>query len=299
MIVVGLMGGLGNQLFQYGAGRRLAMKLGTELALDPSFLQEDKGPSITPRPYMLDRFRVTGKVLTRQEVERFVNGEMPGYKLALNKTSHRLLKRRLFKNSRVFIERDKNFEPAVLDLPDDRYLYGYFQSDRYFQDVRETLLQELTVKEPMDEENAVIAREIRQSDAVCLHVRRGDYITNAAANRILGVDLSDYYRAAVKLMNERYRDGRSFIFSDEPEWVRRNLDLGDRSTVVDINPPERAEQDLRLMSMCKHFIIANSSFSWWGAWLSTNPGKTVIAPKQWFLEDRNVKDRCPEEWIRI
>jgi len=293
------MGGLGNQLFQYGAGRRLAMKLGTELALDPSFLQEDKGPRITPRPYMLDRFRVSGKVLTPQEAKEFIDGEMPGYKLVLNRTSQRLLKRRLFRNPRVFIERDKNFEPDVLTLPDDRYLYGYFQSDRYFQDVRETLLQELTVKEPMDEANALIAREIKENDSVCLHVRRGDYISNEAANRILGVDLTDYYRRSVVLMKEKYADCRFFIFSDEPEWVRSNLDLGDRSTVVDINPPERAEQDLRLMSMCKHFIIANSSFSWWGAWLSTNSEKTVIAPNQWFLDDRNVKDRCPEDWIRL
>lgn len=299
MIVVGLMGGLGNQLFQYCTGRRLALKLGTDLALDPSFLQEDRGPRITPRPYMLDRFNITGKLMNPDEVRRFVDGGLPGYRLALNSVSNRFVGRRVFRRPRMFIERDKNFEPDVLTLPDDRYLFGYFQSDRYFKDVRETVVQELTVKEPMNEANARIARKILESSSVCLHVRRGDYITNQAANRILGVDLSDYYQEAVRIMRKRHDGCRFFIFSDEPDWVRRNLDLGERSTIVDINPPDRAEQDLRLMSMCKHFIIANSSFSWWGAWLSTYPGKTVIAPKRWFLDDRNVKDRCPEEWTRL
>lgn len=155
------------------------------------------------------------------------------------------------------------------------------------------------MKEPMNEANAEIARQIMQSDSVCLHVRRGDYLTNREANRILGVDLTDYYRRSVAFMKERRSDCRFFIFSDEPEWAREKLDLGGRSMVVDINPPERAEQDLRLMSMCRHFIIANSSFSWWGTWLSTNPEKTVIAPKQWFRDDRNVENRCPEEWLRL
>ncbi len=186
-----------------------------------------------------------------------------------------------------------------MDLPDDRYLFGYFQSDRYFRDVRDTILEDLTVLEPMDEVNEDMAKKMEGSRSVCLHVRRGDYITNQDANRILGVDLTDYYHQAVRQMNERLGECHYFVFSDEPEWVRRNLDIGNDFTVVDINPPEKAEQDLRLMSLCSNFIIANSSFSWWGAWLSRSPDKIVMAPKRWFLDDRNVKDRCPEEWIRI
>lgn len=299
MIVVGLMGGLGNQLFQYCAGRRLALKLGTELALDPTFLTDDHGDRITPRPFMLDRFHVAGKIILPDELERFLKEGMPAYKLTLNRLSHRAFGRRPFRNPKVFIEKDKNFEPAVLDLPDDRYLYGYFQSDRYFRDIRETVLEELKVREKMDRANKSVADEIEESVSVCLHVRRGDYFSNKEANRILGVDLSEYYRQAVREMNARLDGCHYFVFSDEPEWARKNLEIGKEFTVVDINPPERAEHDLRLMSLCKHFIIANSSFSWWGAWLSTNPDKTVIAPKQWFLDGRNVDDRCPKEWIRL
>lgn len=299
MIVVGLMGGLGNQLFQYCTGRRLSLRLGTELALDPTFLRKDFGARITPRPYMLDRYRSVGKVISQEELDEFINEDMPAYKLQMNRTSERITGHKIFKNPRMFIEKDKNFEPAVLDLPDDRYLYGYFQSHRYFRDVRETILEDLTVREPMDLANHEMAGKIRESSSVCLHVRRGDYITNKDANRILGVDLTDYYQRAVKQLNERLDNCHYFIFSDDPDWVRRNLDIGKEFTVVDINSPERAEQDLRLMSLCKHFIIANSSFSWWGAWLSRNQDKTVIAPKRWFLDDRNVKDRCPEEWMRI
>lgn len=299
MIVVGLMGGLGNQLFQYCTARRLSLKLGTDLALDPSFLLKDHGDGITKRPYLLDRFHVTGRLIDARELEQFKNGDMKAWKLFVNRNTERFTGHRVFRNPKVFIERDQNFEPSLLELSDDRYLWGYFQSERYFKDARDTILKDLRVREPMNEANLMVANRIQEERSVCLHVRRGDYITNKGANRILGVDLTDYYRRSVKLLNARHDGCHYFIFSDEPDWVRNNLDIGREYTVVDVNSPDRPEQDLRLMSLCKHFIIANSSFSWWGAWLSTNSDKTVIAPKQWFLDDRNVQDRCPEDWIRL
>ncbi len=299
MIIVGLMGGLGNQLFQYSAGRRLSLSLGTKMALDPSFLQKDHGAGLTKRPFMLDRFQIAANVIKPEDLEIFFREDMPGWKIWTNGVCERMTGGKVFKNPRMFIERDQNFEPALLELPDNRYLYGYFQSDRYFRDARETILEDLIIKAPMDRANQEMAGKIGETRSVCLHVRRGDYITNPDANRIHGVDLTDYYRRSVKLLSERLDDCHYFIFSDEPDWVRRNLDLRTDSTVVDINSPDEPEQDLRLMSLCEHFIIANSSFSWWGAWLSRNPDKVVIAPQRWFLDDRNTRDRCPEGWIRI
>ncbi len=298
MIVVRLMGGVGNQMFQYAAARRLSLAKGVELRLDISFHVSNQGPE-TPRPFLLDRFEIAGKVIDPKELKEFLEAGLPEYRHSINRTAERVTGHRLFRNPRVFVERDKNFEPGVLDLPDDVYLDGYFQSERYFVDVRDVILKEFTVRAPMNPSNADLAKLISESGSVCLHIRRGDYYSNAACRAVHAVDLSDYYRKAIALMRERHGDCRFFIFSDEPEWVRKNFDLQRDGVVVDVNSPDDPEQDLHLMSLCGNFIIANSSFSWWGAWLSKNPDKIVIAPKRWFLDDRNVKDRCPEEWIRI
>ncbi len=299
MIVAGLMGGIGNQLFQYSVGRRLSLKLGTELRLDPSFLRRDHGPELTNRPFLLDRLEIESRVIAPDELEEFLDAGMSSLRRTVNDASMKLLGRRPLPNPRVFRERDKNFEPGVLDLPDDRYLYGYYQSELYFQDIRDVLLKDLRVRGPMNDANSDLAAKIGEGASVCLHVRRGDYYSNPAARMVHAVDLTDYYRKAISLMKERVGDCHFFLFSDEPEWVKANFDLGDACTVVDVNTPLEPEQDLRLMSLCEHFIIANSTFSWWGAWLSQNPDKVVIAPERWFLDDRNIKDRCPKGWIRI
>ena len=299
MIVVGLMGGLGNQLFQYAAGRRLSLILDTELRLDLSFLHQRNVPGLTYRPYLLDAFNIEGRPIEGEELEAFLAKGTSGWKLTLNDLAMKTVGHHPFRNRRKFVERDRNFEPEVLALPDDRYLNGYFQSERYFQDIRGTLLKELSIKMDMDQKNREMAMRIGENVSVGIHVRRGDYYSNPNAKAVHAVDLSDYYRRAVPFIKERVGNCHFFVFSDEPEWAMDNLDLGKECTVVDVNTPEQPVQDLRLMSLCQHFIIANSSFSWWGAWLSQNPDKIIIAPKRWFLDDRNVKDRCPEEWIRI
>jgi len=298
MIIVGLMGGLGNQMFQYAAARRLAIHLGTELRLDITFHISNEGPE-TPRPYLLDRFAIEADVIKSNELRSFLDAGLPGYKHSLNSMASKLTGHKPFKNPKMFVETDKNFEPEVLELPNDRYLQGYFQSERYFRDVRYDILKEFTVRAPMDQRNKEMASKISATRSICMHVRRGDYFSNEVCQKVHGVDLTDYYRQAIEQMKERVDDCHFFLFSDEPEWVRDNLDLKDVSTVVDINSPGDPEQDLRLMSGCENFIIANSSFSWWGAWLSQNTDKVVIAPRRWFLDDRDVRDRCPEEWIRL
>jgi len=204
-----------------------------------------------------------------------------------------------FKRPCVYKEKGTGFEPEVLELADDHYLFGYFHCDRYFKDIREMVLHDLTVVRPLKKECVEMIDRIRSTKSVCIHVRRGDFYTNPSAKTVHAVDLTDYYTRSVQMMKGKVKDPHFYIFSDEPEWVRKNLDLGQNSTVVDINTVDEPEQDLRVMSECQNFIIANSSFSWWGAWLSSNEDKTVIAPRQWFLDDRGSQDLCPEEWIRI
>jgi len=285
-------------MFQYAVGRRLALKLGTDLRLDPSFFLHAQG-SATPRPYLLGRLNVKGEVIGDRELMAFLDADLSRYKRALNRTMLKLTGHRMFKSPRVFVERGQTFDQAVLDLPDNRYLVGYYQCERYFVGIREILLDDMRVREEMDAANRELAGEIADANSVCIHFRRGDYYSNPTARRVHAVNLDDYYRAAITEMRERVGRCRFFLFSDEPDWVRANFNLGDDCVVVDINSPNEPEQDLRLMSLCKHFIIANSSFSWWGAWLSQSPGKVVMAPKRWFADDRATDDRCPASWIRL
>ena len=298
MIVVRMKGGLGNQMFQYAAGRRLALRRGTDLRLDVSFHLKERG-NATPRPFLLDRFNIAGSLIEGRELMDYMDRDLPWYKRPLNWAAYAWTKDWVLESPRAFVERDQNFEPTVLDLPDGTYLSGYFQTERYFADIGEQLKKELTVRSPMDARNEEMAERIAEEGSVCLHVRRGDYYSNEACRSVHAVDLTDYYSKAISLLRSRAEGLHFFIFSDEPDWVRRHFGLGDDCTVVAVNGPDEPEQDLRLMSLCRHFIIANSSFSWWGAWLSTNPDKVVIAPQRWFLDDRNVKDRCPDSWIRL
>ena len=133
-----------------------------------------------------------------------------------------------------------------------------------------------------------------------LHVRRTDYVQNALTNKIHGVCDQDYYASCVRYIGDQVSNPHFFIFSDEPQWAKDNLMFDFPMTVVDCNDASRNYEDLRLMSTCKHNIIANSSFSWWGAWLNSNPNKIICAPKQWFTDStRNTKDLIPSNWIRL
>ncbi|MHC1709817.1 MAG: alpha-1,2-fucosyltransferase [Methanomassiliicoccales archaeon] len=275
------------------------MKLGTELRLNTSFYFFSGSPNCTPWPYGLDKFKIQARTIEGDELGPFLDRQMPGYKKTLNDLSYKVIKKRPLKNPCIYREKGLGFNPSVLDLPDDSCLIGYFPCEQYFMDIRKTLLTDLETKLPLKEECTRMIESIREKESVCLHIRRGDYYSNASARKVHAVDLTDYYPKAIDLIKDKVKDPHFFIFSDEPEWARANLHLHGESTIVDINTPSEPEQDLMVMRECKNFIIANSTFSWWGAWLSRNDDKIVTTPRQWFLVDLDTKDLCPKDWIRI
>ncbi len=279
MIVVRLIGGLGNQLFQYAFGRALAVRYGRPLTLDCQFLTS---PS---RPYGLDVFNIKAEVDVKSHLtRRFLNALGTVY-------------------SGRYITSEKAFgvfDPTVFNLAQPRYFRGYWQSSLYFEEVRDLLLSEIVLKETYTSETYIRhVEEIEACNAVSLHVRRGDYLTSAAA-RFHGSLPTEYYVAAVHCL-ERQSMGkfRLFIFSDDIDWCKENLQsLHD--DIVFMPTGLRNYEDLLLMSKCKSNIIANSSFSWWGAWLNTNPEKIVIRPNKWFhAKDVSSKDVCPANWISL
>ena len=283
MIVVALTGGVGNQLFQYAVARALALRRGVAVGLDTRWYRGRRG-----RNYALDRFAIRTEPVDR--------GLLPARD---GKILGRLLAGR---GGRLKVHRETGlaFDPAVADLPDGSYLRGVFQSERYFADHEATIRRDLAFADPPDAANRALLAEIGEGLSVSLHVRRGDYVANPKIASVHGTLPLDYYARAVELIaSGASGDPRLYVFSDDPAWAAENLDLGLVTRIVDHNG-NRATEDLRLMAACRHHILANSSFSWWGAWLNPSADKIVVAPRPWFrdpaLDDSTI---VPERWVRL
>lgn len=294
MIVVRLTGGLGNQLFQYAAGQRLAQVRSAELKLDLTGLGNPDYRTV--RHYELAPFNVMQSFATEEDIAKLTRP----YSGLLPRLFHRITRKGERRPMSYIKEPHYHFDPRILDLPDGVYLDGYWQSERYFADTTELIRKEVTFREPPSGRNAELAREIAECQAVSLHVRRGDYVTNEITHRTHGTCGLDYYDNAVSYIAERVKQPVFFIFSDDPLWVRENIKLNHPVRIVDHNDPGHCYEDLRLMSLCRHHIIANSSFSWWSAWLNPRQDKTVIAPKRWFNDyHADTSDLCPAGWVRL
>ena len=296
MIVVKLMGGLGNQMFQYAAARRAAWRRATVLKLNLSFLEKDQ-PGNTPRRFALGELNISATRASRWEVARI---SCQGRNV-LESAGLRVLQRvGLAGRGQLFKEKQFGFDPTLLAAPDNSYLEGYWQSERYFQDIAPLIAEEFTVRRPLCGKDLELAQLMQATQAVSLHVRRGDYVSAAAVNAFHGACPINYYLAAVQVMASRLGSPHFFLFSDDPEWLRAHLKLQYPTTVVEHNGAQEGHQDLRLMSLCKHHIIANSSLSWWGAWLSGHAQKTVIAPRKWFNDPSvDTSDLIPGGWLRL
>jgi Glycosyl transferase family 11 len=293
MIIVKLNGGMGNQMFQYAAGRRLAHVHNTDLKLDLGWFH-DIPQNETPRKYELAAFNVSATAASAGEIARF-------RETALSVRLRRILPISLpfFKRRHIY-EAHFHFDADILNLPDNVYLEGYWQCPGFFADIKDVVRKEFTVRTEAVAENQQMAEEIAQRESVSIHVRRGDYVSNSVTRAGFGICPPQYYRAATEIIAARTGRPHFFVFSDDPRWVKENLSFVSPATFVDLNGPDKAYEDMRLMSLCKHHIIANSSFSWWGAWLSNNPDKIVIAPRQWFRNsETKTDDLLPKEWIRI
>ncbi len=297
MIIVRLRGGLGNQLFQYAAAKALADHHHTELKLDLYTYTKHKY-----RKFELSHFNIDATEATRSEVHRFT-GSNPLMRY-LNKREN------YFYCPGVFAQPHYHFYEDFFSLPGDIYLSGYWQSERYFKPSAAVIKSQFTPKLPLGERSASLQKKIMTEESVSIHVRRGDY-TATGYSGFFGLLQKDYYDRAIATIRANISNPVFYIFSDDPAWCKQNFsDLG--ATFVDYNKGDDAFKDMLLMSSCRHNVIANSTFSWWGAWLNANPQKKVIAPLKWFRTDYltrkepvypsrfyNTKDLFPETWERL
>ena len=291
MIIVKLKGGIGNQMFQYAAGRRLTYVLGTELKLDISVFE-----NYNLRKYELGSFNILEDFASPREVKTLTsqkNGVLAGLVRCLLRRPKDLAPSHIR-------ESYFHFDSEILNLPNNVYLDGYWQNEKYFNNIEDVIRKEFAITVPQTSENQKIAELISSHESVSLHVRRGDYVSDLQTSKVHGTCGLDYYARAIAEIYSRVDSPHFFVFSDDMEWSKANLDISHPVVFVDHNNALTSYEDLRLMSLCKHHIIANSSFSWWGAWLNQNSCKIVLAPKKWFNSvDYNTKDLIPDGWLKI
>jgi len=292
-VILRIFGGLGNQLFCYAAARRLAIVNNSELVIDDvsGFVHDH----VYQRHYQLDHFNIScSKATPAERLEPWAR---------VRRYLKRAYNRRLPIDERIYIHQEgMDFDPRLLRVKPrgTLYLEGYWQSEDYFKDIEVTIRSDLRVKPPADAANLAMSAHIRSCLAVAVHVRFFDAPSESSGNNAPG----DYYARAVATMETLTDGAHYFVFSDRPDSARARIPLPDeRVTCVSHNQGDAyAYADLWLMTQCHHFIIANSTFSWWGAWLSDNADKKVIAPG---LEMRHGKmawgfaGLLPESWIKL
>lgn len=291
MIITKLRGGLGNQLFQYATGYRLAQVAGCPLMFDLSFYQDTQSQE-GARAFALDKYKIDAAVATPKDVSRVLYGSwrrrLQASLLSVRENRCNLLS-----------EGDFRFDPSILAASGHVYLDGYWQSEKYFVDVRRQLLRNLTLRYEPSLVTRSFANKIKPSRAISVHFRRGDYVSDTEAASIHGICSMDYYENAMARMLEIVEDPVFFVFSDDLDWVRWKFSTPFPMVFVEGNE-ESPQEDLMLMSLCRYHIIANSTFSWWGAWLADFPDKVVISPRKWFLDEKiDTSDLIPEGWVRL
>ncbi len=283
MITVKLQGGLGNQLFQYAFAKALAKQLNTGFAFDDSFYSQNitKYSQNGIRMNQLFIFDINYSILNKN-----------------NQKWNWLLKRlsRSVGLKSYIAEPRFEFTDMAAQVKGDVFLDGYWQSERYFSVIQSEIKRDFsTFKQSISPTALPILEQIKTINSVCIHVRRGDYLTNPRYV-VLGLD---YYHKAIEQLTSQFSDLHFFVFSDDMDWCRANFETDSNFTFVSDNQRFTLRDEFEMMQSCQHHIIANSTLSWWAAWLNENHKKVVICPQKWFFDRTSTQDLLPETWIQL
>ena len=292
MIIVKLNGGLGNQMFQYAAGFSIAKKCNTDLLLDTRIFDNHS----IHNGFELDRvFLINSNIANKNQIKKLI-GWRDTYlgQRIMNYTNLKLLEGQNF-----YKERSRFFDHNFISKKKNIYLLGYWQSENFFLSYSDQIRNKFIFRQLFSKKNEIIANEIRKTNnTVSIHFRRSDYVSTKQKRGNHGTCPISYYLAAMKKIEKEVTKPKYFIFSDDIQWVKKNFKFKKNYHIVNSNNGPESYNDMRLMSLCDHNIIANSSFSWWGAWLNSNTNKIVVAPKKWFLNKSDLFI-VPKSWIKI
>ena len=301
MITIKLMGGLGNQLFQYAFGTSLAIKLNQEIVYDISWFIHERTRFLKLNSLGLSlKYKTAGNIYAiLKKLAIYSSGRsklIRSFKPLKRLETVYELKNSFFNT----IAKESDFDIEKINDNKNYYLEGYWQNPEYFEDIRNIILGSINFPEFQNAQDLNLQKQICDSESVLIHIRRGDYANDPKTNHYFGTCSLEYYQKAAELIMSKHTNTKFFLFSDDPDFVKTNFGFLPNATLVSDN--RRSEIDeLNLMHSCKNFIIANSSFSWWGAWLSQNPKKIIVAPKQWY-KNQEANERCkivPDNWVRL
>lgn len=290
MIYCKLRGGLGNQMFQYAAAYSLSKSKGTSILVDSL---EFKKTSFNLELTVFNQLQLTFSNKLDCYIQ-FPMAFVPGLRKLFKKITPKIAADK----RKYFYEYKFSYINEIDHAPKTCYLDGYWQSYKYLKNHEQDIREIYTFSKPEDPNNLDFLKQIHESNSVSIHIRRGDYL-KPGIKEVHGNLGLEYYQAAIDAINSKVQSSKFFIFSNDINWVKKSLDFGtDQVVYIDNNNP--GHLDMYLMSQCKNNIMANSSFSWWGAWLNQNPSKVVIAPQKWFATpNKDTQDLCPTNWIRI
>jgi hypothetical protein len=291
MIISKISHGLGNQLFQYAIARKVSMQAKTSLYLDLRYYNHHYATD-TFRSFKLNSFKIDYQLLDDSPVLIY-----------LSKATKLFPQRSLPPLFELVREGNDGFNARALTAKSMFvYLSGFWQTEQYFKDIQDVLQQEITLKIATTPQFQRFETLIKQEEnPISLHIRRGDYVNNSQFSNQFGFIGLDYYKRATDMFKEKIPACKFFVFSDDFEWVKENFPQDSNTVYVESEGSNSDLEDLMLMRTCKHHIIANSSFSWWGAWLNSYPGKMVVAPQKWYnnMPELNTHDLIPADWLRM
>ena len=289
MIAVRIIGGLGNQMFQYAAGRALSARFNIPLKLDLRWMQRYRH-----REYLLDRFNLHTGSMTVSDYLKFTW-------FPFRRNPPFIFMKAIQKmNSLIYMEKSLSYDPAFPLLGPDRFLFGYFQSYRYFEGFENLIRLDFSQKPDLTIYKEEWIEKVAAPDSVAVQFRRGDFVTDPATNRSIGTCSMTYYEKAVSHIRTTKGNVPLIIFSDDIKWCQANVRF-DNAIFIDRKGGSPVD-DMQLAARCNHIIMANSSFSWWCAWLNARPDKIIFAPKQWFkdkLLNAQASDLFPESWVQL
>ena len=288
-----LNGGLGNQLFQFSLGQYLNKKKDRTIKYDKSYFEKkvdapviriDKVFDIKLKNIKKDQLKFKTRLLTNRFIIYFLNCISP----------------KLLEKVGIFIEKNKKYDERILENKKFFYFSGYFQSENYFLGIKKELVKKIKLKKKINKPNLLLLKKIQKTCSVALHVRRTDYINNPNYKKIYNVCNKNYYLRAIKILEQKFKQPFFFIFSDDIQWVKQKFSYKKNVLIVELNYKEKDHvYDFELMRNCKHFIISNSSFSWWSCWLGSNKNSVVISPKKWFSDKNQKRNPILDTWIKL
>ena len=290
MIISNIFGGLGNQMFQYAMGKSLSINKNEYFKIDTRNLKKSL------RNFELNEvFKCEINFASKNDLKKILSWQKNiFFQKFLRKKQFKFLRKKNF-----IVEPYFHYWKDVNKLKKNIYLHGNWQSEKYFINNEKIIKKNFQFKQPLIDINFKISNDIKNSNSVSLHIRRRDYLTDKK-NSFIGICSIDYYKKGISIISSKITNPVFYIFSDDIEWAKKNFTNNLNIKFIEHNIKHKSHFDLQLMSLCKHNIIANSSFSWWGAWLNTNANKIIIAPQKWFQHGPLITvDLIPNSWIKI